>query len=453
MTSIAILGGGIIGLLSALFTKNIVPHADINIIEASNRMGGLLKPLIASGVPVDQGVHTFYETGIKEVDNLIFSIEPEGGWNILKGHQRDIGGSINETGLSLGNHYLRSIEYFSGEKSAFEVFKDEHKQNLDEADLIAWLNSRYGKTLASRIIKPYVEKYANDSWETVGMGVRGILPIERLNVADELEFATSVVNNDLFRSRIAIPDQRELEMKYLPQRKAYYPSQYGSYRYIDSILGNLAKSGVSLSTGTKAKITKPLKLLSESTENSRPYDLIVSTLSLPATYALLGIKPNIQKKQNRTVIASVITAECPDVADLYYAYDHRDRTRLFRLGFPHNYSKNRPFANKYLISCEYICNAQKELTQSEVIGDLESVVLHDSRSVSQVDIQEIEGGYPIATRELENFLRENAKTFDDLSAFHNVLHLGIGSGNGLFRQHDLIANAFLKLNQVLKDSK
>ena len=106
---IVIPGGGIAGLFAALVVKDLRPDANVVVIDSENKLGGLLSELVHDGVSFDIGVHTFYETGFPEIDSLLFSITPDGGWNTLSGLKRDIGGIFQEGQLNLGNSYLNFL--------------------------------------------------------------------------------------------------------------------------------------------------------------------------------------------------------------------------------------------------------------------------------------------------------------------------------------------------------
>ena len=90
-----VVGGGITGIFSAYFLKKKFPQDHVQLIESSSNLGGLLKSFNYREFGFfDYGVHTFYETGIYEIDNFFQKHKPEGGWNFLEGYERDLGGCI-----------------------------------------------------------------------------------------------------------------------------------------------------------------------------------------------------------------------------------------------------------------------------------------------------------------------------------------------------------------------
>ena len=79
-----VVGGGITGIFSACLLKKKFPQDHVQLIEGSSNLGGLLKSVNYRGIGFfDYGVHTFYETGIHEIDDFFQKQKPKGGWHYL----------------------------------------------------------------------------------------------------------------------------------------------------------------------------------------------------------------------------------------------------------------------------------------------------------------------------------------------------------------------------------
>ena len=102
MRNIVIVGGGIAGLLSALmYAKS---GAKVSLIENSGEIGGLLRSYVSpDGYSFDFGTHFLRETGLKELDKLLFGELCPLTWqsfNVLK-NGNYFCGKLNEASLLL----------------------------------------------------------------------------------------------------------------------------------------------------------------------------------------------------------------------------------------------------------------------------------------------------------------------------------------------------------------
>lgn len=80
--NIVIVGGGIAGLLSALLFSQDDKYT-IHLVEKSAELGGLQKSFdYGKFGKFDYGAHNILETGIKELDDLLFGLLPEDEWHI-----------------------------------------------------------------------------------------------------------------------------------------------------------------------------------------------------------------------------------------------------------------------------------------------------------------------------------------------------------------------------------
>ena len=71
MKKTIVVGGGIVGITAAFFAKK--KGYDVILIEASDRLGGLLKSDCSDNGCFDYGTHIASMTGIDELDEFLFS--------------------------------------------------------------------------------------------------------------------------------------------------------------------------------------------------------------------------------------------------------------------------------------------------------------------------------------------------------------------------------------------
>lgn len=178
--NIIIVGGGMSGLATARFLADD-PNNKITIIEKSHEFGGLYTSTRSkSGYTFDHGSHTVLNTGIEELDNILFEDFKDDEWDVIEG-------SLKETVYYKGEHTdntvcpdarkLPSDLYAKGlaEFMALEPISDEPKNLQDMLDLT------YGKTFAQHLIRPIIEKfYSGDFQDLDPKMYKDFLPLSRI---------------------------------------------------------------------------------------------------------------------------------------------------------------------------------------------------------------------------------------------------------------------------------
>ena len=89
-----IAGSGVSGMLSALILLKHTKGENIYLIEKNAELGGLLRKFDYGEEygTFDYGMHNMLETGIEELDSLLFGLLPENEWQVLDQDKRDLAG-------------------------------------------------------------------------------------------------------------------------------------------------------------------------------------------------------------------------------------------------------------------------------------------------------------------------------------------------------------------------
>ena len=91
--NVAIVGGGLPGLFSALLISERYPGLDVHLIERDRKLGGLYNSFHDEQADwFDHGMHLIYESCVEEVDRQIRETMDEKDWIILNGNHKDIAG-------------------------------------------------------------------------------------------------------------------------------------------------------------------------------------------------------------------------------------------------------------------------------------------------------------------------------------------------------------------------
>ena len=90
--NIVIVGSGITGMIASILMRKKNPNCAIYLIEKENQVGGLLKSYkYNNGLIFDQGMHNFNETGVFELDSILWDILGD-DWIVLENINRDLAG-------------------------------------------------------------------------------------------------------------------------------------------------------------------------------------------------------------------------------------------------------------------------------------------------------------------------------------------------------------------------
>jgi len=452
---ITIVGGGIAGLFAALVVKSLKPDAIVTIIESEKNLGGLLSGLTHEGVSFDTGVHTFYETGHPDVDSLLFSVVPTGGWNKLSGSRRDIGGIFQNGYLNLGNSYLNFLNLESDTLNSLQksfLTKFDSSQQLDFQNAYSTLESKFGSELVDSGLSQFITKFTGADPRTISTAVTSILPLSRVNLFSE-EIHRARFSDREWNSRISYPDQRRLPELLTPTKSAYYPSNYGTQLYIDALVAKLDSLGVVLKAGTK------IVGLSNSKVATDRGDEITFDLCFWATHPLvltrlLGeasqVIPNTNSVPMKTAIVSYLLKREPKMADLYYAYDSTSGHISHRFSSPINFCAKSKIDNLFRFTNEVVYH--EEMTGSQIMAkssqELIKLGIFEPQDVHASYVNLVSGGYPNFNVELSLSTQEYLK--EKLGALpKSVLPVGIMSEPDLFFQNDILMNVYSKVQKIL----
>ena len=452
---ITIAGGGIAGLFAALVVKSLKPDSLITIIESETNLGGLLSELTHDGVSFDTGVHTFYETGDPNVDNLLFSVVPIGGWNKLSGLKRDIGGIFQDGNLNLGNSYLNFLNLESDlldtlQKSYLMNFNS--PKQLDFQNAYSALESKFGSELVNSGLSQFVTKFTGADPRTISPLVTSILPLSRVNLFSE-EIHRARISDQEWNSRISYPDQRYLPDFLIPARSAYYPSNYGTKLYIDALVSKLDSLGVIIKTGTRIVSLSSSKVATDRGEEIT-FDLCFWAIHPLVLARILGdtsqVIPTTNSVPMRTAIVSYLLKREPKMGDLYYAYDSTPGHISHRFSSPINFCSKSKVGNFFRFTNEVVFH--RDMTDIEIMEkssqELEKLGIFEIKDVEACYVNMVPGGYPNlnveASSNLQEYLKERLKVLPN-----SVLPVGIMSEPDLFFQNDVLMNVYSKVYKTL----
>ena len=241
-----IVGSGISALLKAYYLAS-KKDSDVIIIEKNQEIGGLLRKFDYGpdyGI-FDYGMHNLMETGIKELDDFIFSLLAEEDWEILEGENRDLAGIYFLNKLQKNTPYfdLRNLDKNEYEKCVSEFFSNlNEKVSLNESEMNLsaedFAINRFGHYIASKTIIPSLEKIHQKSASELDYMATIFTPMTRLALYDA-PLLDDLIKSDVLKSKLAYSPQRKLPLNLSSGRKAFYPKKYGMYLVLDALVKKL----------------------------------------------------------------------------------------------------------------------------------------------------------------------------------------------------------------------
>lgn len=440
-------------MLAAYLLKRKFPHRAVRLIERDADLGGLLRSFdYGSEGRFDFGVHTMYDTGIDELDQLLYQIVPDGGWNKLQGHRRDLGGAWFAGKLHANTAYLdlRSLGPDQNRRliSAFFEEADWTRNNRAEG-FTEFFTARFGKTICQEILSPLIGKFTGVSADLSHRLAGRVVPFERLAMLDEGQMEALMEAPEM-RSRIAHPNQKTLPDKWIPKRQAYYPTQYGMYRYILALEQRLFELGVEIYKSARIdSITKTSVLLRIAEQPLElPYNDLVWTTHPGALASLLKIDSRdlVADPARTTVIASFWLNKEPNCSGLYYAFSYDPTMKTHRFSCPHYFCPASTEGGRYRLISELVGGPNDVNINWTEQATLELVKMgifeHENVVFSKAEV--IPGGYPtLSIRNVHNIVEIRKRI--EYSSPKNIRFLGMLAKNDLFFQTDIMSHLYEEL--------
>lgn len=244
--NIVCIGGGIVGVFAALRARQLRPGASIVLVEQDDALGGLLRSdRHPNGLDFDRGTHVLSETGVREIDALLFDGLDAAHWRVFEGAERDL------CGLLLGDEVREGSPFLPAQSTMVRDRLAAHLAPSDEtvANLDALLAARFGRQIADGVFREPIRNLYRRELECLDPFVAGQLPLSRV-VADEMAAWLSGAEDGSYRTLVACPDQRQLPRQYASPLKAMYPRRMGIGQLFDKLSRQLAQANVEVHLST-----------------------------------------------------------------------------------------------------------------------------------------------------------------------------------------------------------
>lgn len=469
--NIIVLGGGIPGIFSALYIAKKHPEYTVHLLESSEQIGGLYNSFKDEEAGIfDKGMHIIYETCIKEIDEIIRNCLPKNEWLFLEGNRKDIAGVYHNDLLEINSPYVH-IDSIKGRKinrclaELFLSLKDISPNFLECSNAEEFFQKRFGKSITAEIIEPIIKKLWRTPLKKLHPASTRIVLMDRIRIFEE-ECTADLMQSKNIRSRIAYPNQINLNKIYRNSQRGLYPKNFGMSNLIKGMESKLNDLGVKVYKKSNIESIQIIKnevnsvsiRINNSIKEISDIKLFHSTIPSSKLFHLLGLKPrslNFDKGLNQKYLFLLIDSP-PKMGDIYYFHSFHKGHRTYRVT---NYASYCPasiriykktnkkvwpicielhYKNKNPNSNKILKDGVEELLQTKIIESKSSVLFSRVESA---------GGFPLLTIKNCNLLKENDVILENLN-IKNLLIAGQAPDRGIFFLHDILENIFQSIKNI-----
>jgi len=440
MKTAVVVGGGIAGILSALLLKR--DFDQVYLIEKQERIGGLLNSVQnEQGLWFDYGTHFLRDTGIQELDSILYRDVSEADWHILDYLKA---GNFFRSRLNESSHFpdIRLFPkrlYQKGIKELLDINEEAKEQSFHTLE--EQLRAIYGNTLTKIFYGPVLRKFYRTELNELSPNAHMLFGLSRF-----LAFDPSVVA-ELKKSPLL--DQKLAAHHFSEKQsglKNYYPKEGGIGRWIDQLKKRLDACGVSILTSQSVTHIEhhDQRVESVTLENDQQLscDLLTWTIPVMPFLKLSGTKLNQPVSPPRRLLTRIFhfAFDKPFLSDLYYVSCYDPKVKTYRVTLYPNIPSPAQ-RTSYHLTAEVLLEANtNDISSAEVRHELDimGIVSRDSKVLYQRE-ENISEGFPILT---PKFMEDSTLVLEKAQKeFQNVFFLGKNAGTAFF-MNDVLINVY-----------
>jgi protoporphyrinogen oxidase len=462
---IIISGSGISGLLSAYLASHNYSETIVYVVEKNAEIGGLLRCFdYGENGKFDYGAHNIQETGVKELDDIIYNLLAPSEWQMLEDAKRDLAGAFFNNKLQEHSPYIdiRNLGPDAYQASLSDFFSNlPHSSSISRDEEIMmnvykYASNRFGKTIAELVIIPSLKKIYKKEGHELDYMATLFTPMSRVVMFDE-PIIKDLTQSKVLRDRIAYSDQRNLPLERSSGLSAYYPKKYGMYRVVEAFKEVLQKRNVQFLTNHEITSLKYSDHEIESITLNSPngpiemsgIDSLIWTSNLPLLGRMLYLDYSSLSfdKPLKTVIVNILVDKKPTLKDLYYFYCYTAGFHTFRVTNFINYCDGAYRNGGYPLAMELLVEESMLGEDLAAIGckELQQFgILEEGTNILFAKAEALEAGFPMPSVNnitSLNHIRNSIYNMD----LKNLVILGVLAEKDLFFQTDVMIDAYKKL--------
>ena len=432
MKHVVIVGGGIAGLTAALVLAG--RNCRVTLVEKGDQIGGLLgSTRFGEQGEFDFGTHFASETGIPELDRLLFGEQTDMQFFDRLNPATFFQGRLGEGSSSIDLRDLPEAEYAKGLAEMLVA------EEVTQPDTLATeLGGRFGVTWREAVFAPIMKKFFGLAPDELSPGAGGYFGLSRVRILDPA--ATRELKlSSRYDSRIAFHEAHEGR----PSLRAAYPRGAGLGNWIAELEVKIRAAGVEIVTG---------RAVSRVLHKDGAVDAIVMGKDeLPCDHVVWSIAPYFllvlarlphESKRPELLRTSLHHYEFdrPFKSGSHYVTCYDPAFRSFRVTLYPNFCSVE--CGRYTVTVEVLHRELANLDDltGKLVAELKGMgLVAEDAGLKWSTSDVVAEGFPIPT---SDFMRlRNEQSDQAMNAFVNVSLVGRAKGDCFFLS-DVIRDAF-----------
>ncbi len=443
--SVVVVGGGIVGLFSAIYLKR--EFDQVIIIEKDKEIGGLLKSITnKNGINFDYGTHIPSETLKSDIDNILFKDINSKEWeiwetstvgNYFSGALYTSSGYANTLKLPKEKYLVGFVDFLNGEGADYP-----------EENLKCYLDKVYGKEFTQIIYEPLMKKIVGRPLNSLHTNAFRLFDISRLIIGD-YNLTKELKKSKKIDSKSAYPDYSQGATS----NKKFYPkNNLGVVKWLKDLISQALELGIEIKTSSeinrieyKNKYITTIEL-----SNGESYSPEKVIWSIPP-YLLLKHLDITKKSKNfkpefrKSIICNIVVDKNFKVNNQYiYCLD--STMKSYRITIYPNLTKTLIEKNIFNCTVEVLLDKEEECNKQEIVQELFKMNIIDKTfNIISFDYEIIENGFPIITEEYIKEMKEQTELIRN--NVNNVCLIGKAKGEQFF-MNDTLVEAYKELSNL-----
>ena len=437
MKKAVIIGCGIAGIVCAKILAD--KGYRVNIIESSNKVGGLINSNYYNGYFFDHGPHMIQETRNHKLNKYIFKdfLKKCYSYKALPQDHYFENKWYNQSSFLNLQHLPRKkyIKVFQEiiKKKNYKIKKYRNEQ-LRCDDIM-------GKKLTSEVIEPLLKKYTGQELSKLPEGFIGHFNLSRFIIASP-EKSQKLKENKFLDSFLAYTSYN----KGLSGRKNYYPKSKGINEIFNILINDKIKKKIKIFLNQKIQHFRfyKNKIIEISTQNKiiRNFDLVIWTVKNSALKKLIKKNVKIKSEKNKVFFWSFFhfVSEKKLREKVFYSYNYEKKIPIYRITYYDNFQKKNNKKNKFRTTIEVITpkKINYDVYKKKILNGLGKMkLLKPKMKLNLVDC------YSMPVIISKNNQNKNDKNFKKIKNL-----LSFGQGVNISSKEEIITKIYTRLSQI-----
>lgn len=441
-------GGGMSGLLAALLLGK--KGYETALVEKEESCGGLLRSWKnTGGVWFDYGTHFLRDTGIPELDALLFEgIVKEKDWHVLPF-------------LKAGNYFQGNLNEQNQFPDVTRLPKDVYEKGMaellslkeetpDASNLEEQLVGMFGKTFTARVFAPALRKLFGAELKDLASGVHTLFGLSRIAAFTPEKVQELKASFPAYDANLAFHSFTEG----LSGKKSYYPKKGGIGRYAELFGEKLKTAGVRVLTSESVEHIehhqREIQNVVLESGASLDCDILVWTVPAPlfAKAAQISFPFATDPPRLRATTLHHLVLDSPFQTDLFYLTCFDPRFSAFRVTLYPNIGEEPRRTPPYNCTVEVLSDTREdsEMEQENLREELADMgVLSPGSRLLSAESQSVGLGFPVLANA---FVKQSQRQQAFLSReFKNAVFLGKINTSSFFLE-DVLKETYLTLQKL-----